>query len=716
MLLDVATFRRRARFELSDLVTDLQSETHRRGSAEALAWRASLPALADVLADSRLSGLHVHVGGPAGLIVEYQLPSAPHWADIVLLGRGAERPAAVVVELKDWRTAGDAPGPTEGLIMHAAREVSHPSDQARGYVEYCRRFHSAVQDAGAEVHGCAFFTFAGDISAYCSGPHSSLVANYPVFARNELDLSARFPEYLASRLRAPDEAFARDFSQGVYKQDRGFVTQVAGAIRAKDSSPFVLLGAQREGYEKCMKHINRVLKPAKATPAGTARRAALGKSVVVIEGPPGSGKSVVAAHLWATIAADPGIDGNVVLTTTSGSQRSNWEALFSAAARDPAAGGLVIGANRYNPGLTPGWVKAEREAGHPTTIAGWRTCLARHATQHGTSRAPADHFAVSIVDEAHALIDPTVPGKEGVSPSGWAMHAGPQAWHVIRCSRVSIFLLDGEQSYRDNETTTLANIRTHAAEFGVDDVEVISLAGSQYRCGGSIEYTQWLDSALDVHRHPAPPTSWNAARGGPFTFTIVSDPFALDEALRDAHSRQRSVRLLASYARRWSTKDAAAPHSVPDSMKDFHITVPSAKTGSSPRTWSRIWNYAPQQDYTLFVQAPSGSAMAADPLSEVGCPYVVRGFDFDYIGLLWLSDLVWRKNRWVADSAHIHETAWRKTRAQARREGSRGPHNEELLHRVQRGYRILLTRALLGAFVWFEDDETREHVQGLLKG
>ena len=28
--------------------------------------------------------------------------------------------------------------------------------------------------------------------------------------------------------------------------------------------------------------------------------------------------------------------------------------------------------------------------------------------------------------------------------------------------------------------------------------------------------------------------------------------------------------------------------------------------------------------------------------------YYLRGFDFDFIGLLWLKDLVWRDNHWVA--------------------------------------------------------------------
>ena len=42
--------------------------------------------------------------------------------------------------------------------------------------------------------------------------------------------------------------------------------------------------------------------------------------------------------------------------------------------------------------------------------------------------------------------------------------------------------------------------------------------------------------------------------------------------------------------------------------------------------------------------------VGVDPLCEVGCPYVVRGFDYDYVGVLWLSDLVWR-GRWVTQPA-----------------------------------------------------------------
>jgi DUF2075 family protein len=136
--------------------------------------------------------------------------------------------------------------------------------------------------------------------------------------------------------------------------------------------------------------------------------------------------------------------------------------------------------------------------------------------------------------------------------------------------------------------------------------------------------------------------------------------------------------------------------------------------GEHEDVWTRRWNYVPRaNDYTFFVQAPRGSPMAADPLAEVGCPYVVRGFDFDWIGLLWLSDLVWRGDRWRVQLDHVHETGIKAALSGARQEHARGVEgdaHQELLRRTRQAYRILLTRALKGVVVWFEDPETRDYV------
>jgi uncharacterized protein len=195
--------------------------------------------------------------------------------------------------------------------------------------------------------------------------------------------------------------------------------------------------------------------------------------------------------------------------------------------------------------------------------------------------------------------------------------------------------MDSDQSYRDNETTTPASLEEWAAELGVKHVHHISLGDAQFRCGGSKEYVTWLDGMLGLSDNIDSTTSWrrNANGSGSFHFDTVDDPQGLDEHLSALRGQGKSVRLVASYGRRWVTKNVTDPHKLPPDQKDFHI--PFRRNGRQ-KYWSRIWNFTPGQQYQYFVQAPEGSPMHSDALAEVGCPYVVRGFDYDYLGVLWL--------------------------------------------------------------------------------
>jgi hypothetical protein len=109
MLMDLETFGRRVSFDREALINDLAAKTHRRTPAEIASWRSSLPTLWEALKHESLRKFHVHLGRQGDIVVEYRLPALSFWADAVLLGRGPGGPAAVVIGLKDWKTASPPP-------------------------------------------------------------------------------------------------------------------------------------------------------------------------------------------------------------------------------------------------------------------------------------------------------------------------------------------------------------------------------------------------------------------------------------------------------------------------------------------------------------------------------------------------------------------------------------------------------------------------------
>jgi uncharacterized protein len=705
MLLTVAEFRRAVDSDRPALIDELQSLTGRRGAEERDAWDASLPALSMALSEPRLAPLHVYFAGRGYLALEYQLPAASSWCDVVLLGRRNSSASAVLIELKHWVTRGDRPGPTEGLMERSGTLVLHPSDQVRGYAEYCRRFHSAIQDYQAHVRGCVLFTADYFVDRYSDPPNDALVREYPCFTMAPHVAREAWPAYLVDRLDTPDEQFARAFVAGRYRQERGFVRQIGAQILDPSASPFELLDHQRRAFALVRARIEEKVfgdRPPR-------------KQVIVIEGAPGSGKSVLAARIWSVLVTDERLpEGSAVLTTTSTAQTSNWKQLFRVAGGEISAAGVVKRAASYVPVTTTTLGRLRRRHGgdfaqNPTA---WRENV-QHLRDWGVQfqdGALDEQYVVSVVDEAHALINPE--HSEGRGQFGFAPTFGPLAWHVIRCSTVSIFLLDPEQGFRDRENTTFADIRRWAGEFGAEITEAISLTGAQFRCAGSPEFVEWLEGLLQgrpAQELGALASQWRKV----FDFHLADTPAALESALREKLAAGGSVRLLASYARRWKTKKAARPHGLRPSEQDFHEAYEEA---GARRYWSKVWNFIPQNgtDYTWFIQAPPGSLMHDDPLCEVGCPYAVRGFDFDYIGVLWLKDLVWRTDAWRADPEHAHDTGLDRSVRAAKKERGAGPAHRKLVAALAQAYRILLTRGISGCVVWIEDAETRRYVESCL--
>lgn len=730
MLYTVREFCSYVQDDLNGLIDEVAGITRYVSDEEKKAYAGSYPVVASMLAQAMkrqpaIGDAHIST---TELLLEYKLPAASAWCDLVLLGANAEnRKEVIIVELKNYqKNQDDAPGSYEGLMMHKGSVIKHPADQVKGYTEYCRRFHSVVLDEGAEVNGCVYFTQPIDLQPYRLAPNDRLTAEYPMYNTESSDCLA---EYVTAKICKGDEAFAASFVNGFYKQDRNILRQVAENLSANSATvrPFVLLDEQRLGFNLVMQTLEQRVKDGK-------------KEVIVVQGPPGSGKSAVAINLWIESVMKYSKEkdcGNIVFVTTSSSQSDNWKMTFDKYGKKYHASQVVLKISSFNPGFNEAKVKqmiypyfAEKEEKYVLShkdrrlnIKYFREYLQYILDNHLEKNYKRNLHFMSVVDEAHALINPTKEDFRSSNFCGWCCSMGPEAFHVINESQISVFFTDGKQSFRDNETTTIEDIKAWAEELGAH-FSSVSLDGMQFRCAGSYEYVDWVENLFSEHPlHNV--TKW----ADKFKVKVVDFPSEMEDDIRQyVNQGNASCRLMSSYTRKWISTANDEMHS----KLSEHDFVLDDKEGSK---WKKYWNSG--KHYDIYVQGSRGTMMNTDPLSEIGCPYVVRGFDYDYVGLLWLEDIIVRNGEWCLNLDYIEEKGFKSDKVKAKealklakKHGKyRGkvsgiipskldgfPAVNMFFNAVTQAYRILLTRAIKGVTIYIKDEETRAYVRKLLNG
>ena len=98
----------------------------------------------------------------------------------------------------------------------------------------------------------------------------------------------------------------------------------------------------------------------------------------------------------------------------------------------------------------------------------------------------------------------------------------------------------------------------------------------------------------------------------------------------------------------------------------------------------------------------SRSRRSQDPrgIEQVGCVYTAQGFEFDYVGVIFGPDLVYRTmdGGWVGQRDQSSDRVVRS-----------GVTEAEFTDFVKSTYRVLLTRGLRGCYVYFTDALTRDY-------
>lgn len=269
---------------------------------------------------------------------------------------------------------------------------------------------------------------------------------------------------------------------------------------------------------------------------------------------------------------------------------------------------------------------------------------------------------VLICDEAHRIRNDS--NDYGVPAKFKSMN--PQIDDLIRPAKLSIFFIDEYQIVRPKEKGSVSMIKNSAKKWGVSDQNIAEFElQTQFRCSGSDAYLQWLDYVLEIR------DTGIREFDTKMKFQIFDNPLDMMNEIRKRNSEKKnSARVVAGFCWPWSN-----PNNDGSLVKDVKI-------GNFEMPWEKkdqFWKWATDD---------SG-------MEQVGTVYTSQGMEFDYIAVIFGNDL-------VIDS---EEKIW-KAIPQNSYDGQVTRRNADLVRHLKNVYRVLLSRAHKGVYVYFMDKNT----------
>ena len=276
---------------------------------------------------------------------------------------------------------------------------------------------------------------------------------------------------------------------------------------------FVLIDDQKVVYETTLERVKA------AQPDGRK------KQVVVVEGGPGTGKSVVAINMLVELVSHASLNAAYV------SQNAAPRAVY----KDKLAG-----------------TRTKKRIDNLFLSSG------------GFMTAKADTFDVLITDEAHRLSE----------KSGFYRNQGDnQIKEIIRASKASVFFVDDLQRVTLRDIGGRSEIERLAEAEGAE-VTTLKLS-SQFRCNGSDGYLAWLDQTLQIAD-----TAHESLESVDFEFQVCDSPNELRDKIRRANLGRNKSRLVAGYCWPWNSKKDSAAMDVVIPEFDFEMQWNLTEDGS----------------------------------------------------------------------------------------------------------------------------------------
>jgi DUF2075 family protein len=451
------------------------------GQNEIDSWRYSLNEMARVLRSEQLPN-------DIGVAVEFHIPLSSKRIDVMLTGvNGKSEKIAILVELKQWQkielTAKDAIVRT--YLGKGIRDHVHPSYQAWSYASLLEGFNEVVHSGQVHIKPCVYLHNYNDDSLIKSTHYKSWIDRAPVFLKGAEELE-KFRLFIKDHLVTGDASILFELDQSPLRPSKVLADRLSRVI--KKQPEFILIDEQKTIFES-------ILVAARESQASGKPK------VIIVEGGPGTGKTVLALNVLMQLLQSD-LTGQYV--SKNAAPRSVYKKKLNGAVTGAHFDTLFSGSGKF------------------------------HALEKNI-------FDFLIVDEAHRLTK-----KSGV----FSNKGEHQVMEVINTSLCTIFLIDEDQRVTFKDVGSIDVIKQYAQEKGAS-VEQYVLE-SQFRCNGSDGYLAWLDNTLGIRA-----TANHILDDESYDFRIFETPEAMHAAI-EAKNVENKARVVAGYCWPWNKKANAS--------------------------------------------------------------------------------------------------------------------------------------------------------------
>lgn len=437
-----------------------------------------------------------------GVAIEYKIPATSRRIDFLLTGLDEnDKSNIIVIELKQWQKVEVVQG-KEALVRTALgggiRETTHPSYQVWSYCSLIEDYNDAVEKNNISLHPCAYlhnYQFTEDNNQIFDDTYEKYLSKAPIYTKGDVK---KLRDFICKYIKKEDNKKALyEIESGKIRPSKSL--QDTLALMLDGNEEFTMIDDQKVIYENILKSCVNAKKKNE-------------NYVFIIEGGPGTGKSVLAINLLVKLTNNEMLCQYV---TKNSAPREVYFKKLKGKYTQKYIGNLFKGSGVY-------------------------------------IDSQVNEFDVLLVDEAHRLN-----AKSGIFKN----KGENQIKEIINASKVSVFFIDEKQKVTIHDIGSKEEIRKFAAEKGAKVKEM--KLHSQFRCNGSDGYLAWIDDVLQLDD-----TANFDGFEYNYDFRVIDNPNEVKRLIEEKNKGRNKSRIISGYCWDWISKKEAE-----DSL-DFDIEIP----------------------------------------------------------------------------------------------------------------------------------------------